>query len=261
MRTVHRVLLATAMLLPLGAMSKPPALFHTQTTPGSPESLADAATRFTQRIAVIDKSGAPVTALRAPADAALLRAAFDSDVVRALPNDPGVVFAACQPVSTAYQALTGFVLKPRAGSNTRAQILVVQDQLVTALLAGDLCSKRLLRVSGPFITGLSVGERTAARRDGVKMMQTGAQQILRGTLMVQADPRITDANRARMIAGMFEDIDIVAEAISPGDRAKVRVQILDFAERAKPATKAALVRLARAFERSDCGTICSFAGG
>jgi hypothetical protein len=259
MPVVHRALFAAALLLPLGAMSAPPAP-AAQTIPGSPEALAEAANSFARRLGELDKSGAGVGALKAPADLALLRNAFDAPTVRALPNDLMAVFRACQPVSQAYGALVAFASKPREGGQVGAQVLQVQDELVFATLATDLCAKRGLRAASPFVLGLGADQRDG-RRNGIRMMQTGAQQILSGMLMIQSDPGISAANRAKILAGMLEDIDVVAEALSAGDRAKLRTEILGFADRADTVTKPKLQQVARAFQRTDCGTLCTFANG
>lgn len=260
MPIVHRAILAAASLLPLGAMSAPPAPVA-QGAPASPEALAEAANSYARRVDALDKSGAGVNALKAPADLALLRKAFDIATVRALPaGDLMVVFRACQPVSQAYGALVTFASKPRTGSDVGPQVLQVQDELVFATLATDLCAKRGLRAAAPFVLGLSADQRDG-RRGGIRMMQTGAQQILSGMLMIQSDPGIGAANRAKILAGMLEDIDVIAEALVPADRAKVRTEILSFVDRADAVTKPKLRQVARAFERTDCGTLCTFAKG
>lgn len=257
----RRAALAAALLVPLCAMTAPHSS-QPHLRSASADGVGEAATRFKVRIDALNQNGSPVGALKAPADRALLNQAFDVMAIRALPIDMVTVYRACQPVSEAYGALIMFITKPRSGRDTSSQFLEMQDEVVIGTVGADLCIKRMLIAAAPFVTALSDEERAQpTRRNGVKMMQIGGQQVVTGILMIQSDPGISAANRARLIAGLLEDINVIADAMAPKERARLRTEILGYADRADAVTKPQLLQAARAFEGSDCGILCAFAEG
>lgn len=255
---VRRIMKAAIALLPLLALGLSPAAtaaasIHTvQST--SAERLIDACARAKARLEALTASGAPLSAIRSPADAALLRDAFNLEAIRALPDDPETVLNAMNAVTGAFGALYTFAMSKDGGRS----VLSTQDQLVDASLAVDLVTKRGFGTMTRFMASLPPAERTEVRRAGIRQAQAGYRQMFHGMLQIQSDPGLSAANRTRLIEGLFESVDVAVAALTLDDRAKIRTDILAFAGRAAPSTGARLKQLARLYERSDCTGLCAF---
>lgn len=249
--------LAIAALLSTPLAAAPTAAAHRPATMQSADQHAEAAQALVQQLEALTARNAPVTELRRPAMAALLRQVFDLNAIRALPDDPQIVLARLRSVVDAYQAL--FAFAAGKGGNDGARLLLAQDEVVNAARAVDLGGKRGFQTANGFIARLDSEARADdRRRHGIRQMQDGYRGVIGGMLNMQSDPGLSAANRTSLIDGMFEDIDIAIDGLRPEDRAAIRADILQFAGRASAPIRARLQTLAKMFERTSCTGLCAF---
>ena len=191
-------------------------------------------------------------------DAALVRAVFDADAIRAMPLDLGTIAAACGAVGTTIVAYTEYA--GRVGGTLPggpdAVLREVQDEATRGIAAGNVCVQRLFRAAVPMVQSVAA-ERRVGIRAGLKQMRDGAVQTITGSIGLIADAGFRDDNRRKMLAALLEDPAAVAASFPAGERASLRAAVL--AVNATGEIKAGLDKLAAALAQPACNALCELA--
>ncbi|MDP1630458.1 MAG: hypothetical protein Q8L66_03450 [Caulobacter sp.] len=215
--------------------------------------------------------GAVPPLLSNPADAALIRAAFDPrGLAQVTVATLGEGLDSCD-LGNRYSVMLGFAGSRKdefkgTAPDVAAKALVArqlvnagkyQDELALSLRFTAFCMARLVEPMAAFWQGLPEGQRTQVRLDGLREARKGMTGIYLGLVMTQVDSGERPANRALLMEALLSNNDRLAQALTPADRKRVLDAIVRYLPAATGATRTDLIRLRDELAALPCLQLCA----
>lgn len=242
----HRILLAALLFLPDVALAaKRPSLFD----------FLEAHDRLDIRI---EAAEAPLPRLSDPVDGPTIRTAFDMRIFEAVDwDDLPLALDVCDAGRDSMDAYVG----PRDIRASRQALeehsARYQDEYALMTTFTLRCYARLGPAGGRFWDRLAPENRTAARRDGVRIIQQGVGQIYVGLLLWQSDQAIRQDNRDRLLTALAESNSGLGSVLTPDQRSALAVLIARIAVTASPTDRVRLKRLGAELAAMPCTGLCA----
>lgn len=236
----------------------------------TPRDLANAQQRLGARLEAVEIGAVPPL-LSNPADAVLLRAAFDTRGLRPVSvAGLGDGMGVCD-IANRYNVALSFVGSrkdefkgvPTAqatktlAERSAANMVRYQDELSFSMRFLAACMAGLVEPAAEFWSTLPESDKTPVRLGGIRKVRQGMTSIYIGLVMVQVDPTSRPANRTLLLEALLTNNARLAQAMTPPDRKEV----LDVIAKALPAatgqTKADLIRLRDELASLPCLQLCA----
>lgn len=195
--------------------------------------------------------------------AALVRTAYDANVLRAMPLDLGMVSRACVAVGNSIVAYVGFANRSAAGASDRAavseaRLAQLQAELTAGSVAANLCVQKGFRAVTSFAGTLTADQRANIGGALAQMREGGAQTIASSVETATAET-MSVANRAKILSAVLEDLRFAASNFPPAERKALRGRVVAVIPRLPPALAKQAQEIAAVLAGTDCNLICQLA--
>jgi len=225
------------------------------------EALIRSAQTLITRLDATGAKGTPPTFSNG--DAALVRTAYNADVVRAMPLDLDKVSRACIAVGNSIVAYVNFADRSATGAADRAaaseaKLSELQNEIIAGSIAANLCVQKGFRAVAGAVAAMTPAQR-ANLGEPLAQMRDGAALTIASSLGSATAPNISLANRTKLLAAVLEDLRFSADSFTPADRRSLRDKVVAVIPDLPPSLAKQARDIAAVLAGTGCNLLCQAA--
>lgn len=222
------------------------------------EALITSAQTLIQRLDATGAKGTPPTLRNG--DAALVRTAYDANVVRAMPLDLDKVSRACIAVGNSIVSYVNFAERSANGAADRtaaseAKLSELQDEIIAGSIAANLCVQKGFRAVAGVVAKMTPEQRVNVR-EPMAQMRDGGSLTIASSISSATASNVSLANRAKLLSAVIEDLRFTADSLTPADRRSLRDKVVAVIPELPPTLAKQANDIAAVLAGTDCNLLC-----